>query len=458
MRFNDDEYYHIYNRGAHQSRIFFSPQNYRYLLGLVQKYAPQYEVSVVACCLLPNHYHFVLKQGARGSISKLLQTVFNTYVQAVNRERHHSGTLFEAKFKAKQIGSDSYALQVIRYIHLNPVETHLVDDPEAWEFSDFAAWCGLRKSEITDLTLRDAFFKSGEEYRAFVLENLRKVQYDSPRPSEGLSAGPPSNLRKVQYDSPRPSEGLSAGPPSNLRKVQEDSPKPSEGVQRGTLYLVATPIGNLDDITFRAINVLSSVDLIAAEDTRKTKILLDRYNIRKPMLSYHSYNERQRSEQLIERLLQGQSIALVSDAGTPGISDPAFWIVQSALARGIPVVPIPGPTAFISALIASGLSTDRFVFEGFLPQKKGRKTKFESLRSEVRTIIIYESPHRILKTLGEIHAYFGDRRVVVARELTKKFEEITRGPVQYVLGELSKKPPRGEYVVIIEGQRSERHT
>ena len=244
----------------------------------------------------------------------------------------------------------------------------------------------------------------------------------------------------------------------NLPKTEMERKDPSDGqVSPGTLYLVATPIGNLDDITFRAVKILSTVDLIAAEDTRKTKILLDHYTISKPMLSYFSYNERQRSEQLIERLLQGQSIALVSDAGTPGISDPAFWIVQSALARGIPIVPIPGPTAFISALIVSGLPTDRFLFEGFLPQKKGRKTKLESLRSEARTIILYESPHRILKTLGEIQAHLGDRRVVVARELTKKFEEIVRGPVHSVLSELSRKPPRGEYVVIIEGLKDDRH-
>lgn len=226
------------------------------------------------------------------------------------------------------------------------------------------------------------------------------------------------------------------------------------GSHSGTLYLVATPIGNLEDITYRAVKILSSVDLIAAEDTRKTKILLDHYGIVKPMLSYHDFNERQRSQQLVEKLLHGQSVAVVSDAGTPGISDPAYWIVQRALDSGIPIVPIPGPTAFISALIASGLPTARFVFEGFLPQKKGRKTKLESLRLETRTIILYESPHRILKTLSEIQAYLGDRRVVVARELTKKFEEIVRGPVASVLQELSKKSPRGEYVLVIEGQKS----
>ena len=222
-------------------------------------------------------------------------------------------------------------------------------------------------------------------------------------------------------------------------------------VAPGTLYLVATPIGNLDDITHRAIKVLSAVDLIAAEDTRKTKILLDHYAISKPMLSYFSYNERQRTPQLIEKLLQGMSIALVSDAGTPGISDPAFHIVQSALASGIPIVPIPGPSAFVSALIVSGLPTDRFVFEGFLPVKKGRKTKLEFLRTEPRTIILYESPHRILKTLGEIQASFGDRQVVVARELTKNFEEIVRGKLSMILPHLTGKPTRGEYVIVVEG-------
>jgi len=219
----------------------------------------------------------------------------------------------------------------------------------------------------------------------------------------------------------------------------------------GTLFLVATPIGNLEDITYRAVKVLNSVDLIAAEDTRKTKILLDHYNINKPMTSYYSYNEKARSPQLIEKLLAGQSIALVSDAGTPGISDPAFHIVQQALENGILIIPIPGPTAFISGLIVSGLPTDRFVFEGFLPLKKGRKTKFESLKLESRTIIIYESPHRIRKTLTEIQNYFGNRNVVVARELTKKFEEIVRGSIQFVQSELEKKEPRGEYVVLIEG-------
>ncbi len=225
----------------------------------------------------------------------------------------------------------------------------------------------------------------------------------------------------------------------------------TEPISSGTLYLVSTPIGNLEDITYRAVKVLSSVDLIAAEDTRKTKILLEHYQISKPLLSYYSYNEKVRAPQLIEKLLAGNSVALVSDAGTPGISDPAYHVVLLALQNGIPIIPIPGPTAFISALIASGLPTDRFVFEGFLPQKKGRATKLELLKSETRTISLYESPHRILKTINDLFIHFGNRHIVVARELTKKFEEIVRGPIDSVLVELNKKSPRGEYVVIVEG-------
>lgn len=219
----------------------------------------------------------------------------------------------------------------------------------------------------------------------------------------------------------------------------------------GTLYIVATPIGNLEDISFRAVRILSEVDLIAAEDTRKTKILLDKYGIKKQLISYFSYNERQRSVELVDRLLKGQSIAVVSDAGTPGISDPAFALVRAAVAHSIQIIPIPGAAAFLSALVVSGLPTESFVFEGFLPHKKGRKTKLESLRNESRTIVLYESPHRVLKTLGEIYTYFGDRQVVVARELTKKFEEIKRGPIASVLEELSQRPARGEYVLVIEG-------
>ncbi|MEX1138482.1 MAG: 16S rRNA (cytidine(1402)-2'-O)-methyltransferase [Bacteroidota bacterium] len=221
----------------------------------------------------------------------------------------------------------------------------------------------------------------------------------------------------------------------------------------GTLYIVSTPIGNLEDITYRAVKVLGAVDLIAAEDTRKTKILLDHYGISKPMLSYFSYNEKQRTPQLIEQLKGGKSIALVSDAGTPGISDPAHRIVVAALADAIPIIPIPGPSAFLSALIVSGLPTHGFVFEGFLPVKKGRKTKLEELKNERRTVVLYESPHRIVKTLTEIGSTFGERQVVVARELTKKFEEIVRGPLSFVLKEITSKPARGEYVLLVSGNQ-----
>lgn len=220
----------------------------------------------------------------------------------------------------------------------------------------------------------------------------------------------------------------------------------------GTLYIVSTPIGNLEDITYRALKVLAGVDLIAAEDTRKTKILLDHYGISKPMVSYFSYNERQRTPQLIRQLKEGKSIALVSDAGTPGISDPAHTVVVMALEHGIPIIPIPGPSAFVSALIVSGLPTNAFVFEGFLPVKKGRATKLAQLREETRTVILYESPHRIVKTLSQVLEVFGDRQVVVAREMTKKFEEIVRGPISAVLKEVSAKPPRGEYVLLIAGK------
>lgn len=223
----------------------------------------------------------------------------------------------------------------------------------------------------------------------------------------------------------------------------------------GTLYIVATPIGNLEDITYRALKVLAGVDLVAAEDTRKTKILLDHYGISKPMVSYFSYNERRRTPQLIRHLEEGKSVALVSDAGTPGISDPAHTVVVAALEHGIPVVPIPGPAAFVSALIVSGLPTNAFVFEGFLPVKKGRATKLAQLKEETRTVILYESPHRIVKTLEQVLELFGDRQVVVAREMTKKFEEIVRGPVSAVLKEISSRPPRGEYVVLIGGKPRE---
>lgn len=227
----------------------------------------------------------------------------------------------------------------------------------------------------------------------------------------------------------------------------------SETIQAGALYVVSTPIGNLDDITLRAIKILGGVDLIAAEDTRKTKFLLEHLSIAKPLVSYYSYNEARRVPELVGKLKQGKSVAVVTDAGTPGISDPAFFLISAAIENNISVIAIPGASAALAALVASGLPTDRFVFEGFLPVKKGRKTKFEELKNETRTIIMYESPFRVERTLADIVEHFGDRRVVVARELTKKFEEIVRGTSSEVLRHIKKSSLKGEFVIVVEGNK-----
>lgn len=224
-----------------------------------------------------------------------------------------------------------------------------------------------------------------------------------------------------------------------------------EQILAGALYIVPTPIGNLDDITLRAIKILSGVDLIAAEDTRTSKILLDHLSIHKPLVSFFSQNEALRVPQLIEKLKEGNSLALISDAGTPGISDPAHSIISAAIKENVRVVALPGPTAFIPALVASGLPTRSFVFEGFLPNKKGRHTKLLELKNESRTIVLYESPHRILKTLEELHEIFGDREAAVAREISKKFEEVVRGTLSSLHTALSGKAIKGEFVVIVAG-------
>jgi 16S rRNA (cytidine1402-2'-O)-methyltransferase len=226
----------------------------------------------------------------------------------------------------------------------------------------------------------------------------------------------------------------------------------SEEISGGTLYIVSTPIGNLEDITFRAISVLSRVDLVAAEDTRKSGNLLKHFNIHKPLLSFYSYNESRRLPELIDKLKSGLSIALVSDAGTPGISDPAYSIIHAAVEENIPIVSIPGPAAFLPALITSGLPTDRFVFEGFLPVKKGRKTKLEHLREEKRTILLYESPHRLLRTLNDLFENLGEREIAVAREITKKFEEVKRGKLTELIAFFSAHAIRGEFVLVISGK------
>lgn len=222
-------------------------------------------------------------------------------------------------------------------------------------------------------------------------------------------------------------------------------------VEPGALYIVSTPIGNLDDITHRAVQVLGSVDLIAAEDTRKTRILLNHFGIKGHLVSHYSYNESHRIPQLIDHMKQGRSVAVVTDAGTPGISDPAFGVIRRSIEEGIRVFPIPGASALLSALVVSGLPIDRFVFEGFLPLKKGRRRVLDRLRDEERTIVLYESPHRLMRTLKDLYESLGDRHAVLARELTKKFEEVVRGTLSTLMHSIQEKNPRGEYVVVISG-------
>ena len=218
----------------------------------------------------------------------------------------------------------------------------------------------------------------------------------------------------------------------------------------GTLYVVATPIGNLADITFRAIETLKIVNLIAAEDTRHTKILLDRYDIHTPTTSYFEYNKLQKSDYLLKLLKEGRSIALVSDAGTPGISDPGYTIIKLCIDNNIPVVPIPGPSGLITALTVSGKPTDHFTFVGFLsPKPIKRKNQLKKLKDEERTVVLYESPHRIERLLSDILEVYGDVQLVVAREVTKKFEEIRREKVSLTIEHFKVHKPKGEFIVII---------
>ena len=210
----------------------------------------------------------------------------------------------------------------------------------------------------------------------------------------------------------------------------------------GTLYIVSTPMGNLKDITLRALETLKSVDVIACEDTRQTGKLLQHYDIRKPTISLHDHNERQRTPEVLRLLREGRSVALVSDGGTPLISDPGWWLVHEAIRGGMPVIPIPGPSALLAALVVSGLPTDRFVFEGFLPAKPAaRRKRLEVLKREGRTAIMYESPHRLVKTLEDIHASFGNVQVSCGRELTKLFEETRREPVSQLHEHFTQHPP-----------------
>ena len=217
----------------------------------------------------------------------------------------------------------------------------------------------------------------------------------------------------------------------------------------GVLYIVATPIGNLEDISFRAIRILKSSSLIAAEDTRKTKKLLNHYNISTPTLSYFEHNRFTRIPQIIDHLNTSKDVAVVTDAGTPGISDPAYKLIRAAIESNARVEAIPGPSASITALVASGLPTDRFIFEGFLPPKKGRKAKLERLASIEATIILYESPKRIQRTLRDILEYICDRPAVIGRELTKLHEELIRGKVSELSSYFKQNTPRGEFVIMI---------
>jgi len=226
--------------------------------------------------------------------------------------------------------------------------------------------------------------------------------------------------------------------------VQEKSP--------GTLYVVSTPIGNLEDITLRALRVLKEVDLIAAEDTRRTRQLLTHYGIHKPLISYHEYNRRMREKTLLQELREGKNIALVTDAGTPGISDPGEDLVRGAIQESIPLVPIPGPAALISALSVSGLPTASFLFYGFLPSKAAARKKWlASLKDRPETLVFYESPRRLGSLLEDATQTLGDRRVVVAREMTKVYEEVYRGTLSEVLGQLGEEEVKGEVTVILEG-------
>lgn len=218
----------------------------------------------------------------------------------------------------------------------------------------------------------------------------------------------------------------------------------------GKLYLVPTPIGNLADMTYRAVEVLQSVDVVLAEDTRTSSFLLKHYGISTPMESFHAHNEHKKTEAIIERIKAGQTMALISDAGTPGISDPGFLLARAALAHDLDLEVLPGATAFLPALIKSGFPTDRFVYEGFLPQKKGRKTRLEGLAGEHRTIVLYESPHRLARLLDELAELMPDRRVSVSRELTKKFEETVTGTAEEVKQHFEGKGIKGEFVVVIE--------
>ena len=221
----------------------------------------------------------------------------------------------------------------------------------------------------------------------------------------------------------------------------------------GILYVVPTPVGNMEDMTLRAIRILKEADVVLAEDTRTSGILLKHFEIKQHLLSHHKFNEHGTSAAIVDRLQAGQTVALVSDAGTPGISDPGFFLVREAVRAGVEVQTLPGATAFVPALVSSGLPCDRFCFEGFLPQKKGRQSKVEALRDEERTMVFYESPYRVVKTLQLFREVFGsDRQVSVCREISKVHEESVRGTLDEVIAHFTDHEPRGEFVIVVAGK------
>ncbi|RJP82433.1 MAG: 16S rRNA (cytidine(1402)-2'-O)-methyltransferase [Candidatus Zixiibacteriota bacterium] len=228
----------------------------------------------------------------------------------------------------------------------------------------------------------------------------------------------------------------------------------------GRLFLVPTPIGNLEDVTLRALRVLKEADLVLCEDTRRAAILFARYDIHTPRESFFDHNQAQRTPMVLERLRQGQKVALISEAGTPGISDPGFYLARAAIEAGLPVEALPGACAAVVALVGSGLPSDRFAFEGFLPAKKGRRTRLEQLKDDTRTLVFYEGPHRMIRTVTDLLAHLGDRRAAWGRELTKVHEEYQRGRLSDLLKTLQERPPRGEFTLVVEGlpkRRGARH-
>ena len=222
----------------------------------------------------------------------------------------------------------------------------------------------------------------------------------------------------------------------------------------GILYIIPTPVGNMEDMTMRAIRLLREADLVLAEDTRTSGNLLKHFDIKNHLMSHHKFNEHGTSAGIVERLKAGQTIALISDAGTPGISDPGFYLVREAVAAGVEVQTLPGATAFVPALVSSGIPCDRFCFEGFLPQKKGRQTRLEQLSTEERTMVFYESPYRVLKTLQPFRDVFGeDRQVSCCREISKIHEESVRGTLAEVIAHFQEREPKGEFVIVVEGRK-----